>query len=50
MASTKEDCRSTWPSIIPNLNPIENLWSELKIRISRQPPKNIQELEQVAME
>ena len=34
-----------WSSMSPNLNPIENLWKELKVWINCQSPKNLQELE-----
>ena len=34
----------TWPAQFPNLNPIENLWNDLKIRISEEKPKNSKEL------
>ena len=33
-----------------DLNPIENLWQELKVRINRQSLKNLQELEHVTEE
>ena len=39
-----------WPSMNPDLNPIENLWTPLKRGIKRQRPTNREELWEYAQE
>lgn len=39
-----------WPSQSPDLNPIENFWKELKIKVHMRHPKNLDNLEEICME
>ena len=39
-----------WPSQSPELNPIENLWKDLKIAVHWCSPSNLTELEQICKE
>ena len=39
-----------WPSQVADLNPIEDLWRELKVKISKRQPRNLKELKQICKE
>ncbi len=39
-----------WPSQYPDFNPIENLWSEHKIRVAKHQPRNANDLERICKE
>ena len=39
-----------WPSQSPDLNPIKNLWAELKRSVDKHKPKNVKDLERIYQE
>ena len=39
-----------WPSQSPDLNPIKNLWRELKLRVAKRHPRNLKDLERICKE
>jgi len=39
-----------FPPYSPDLNPIENLWSDLKRRVEQRNPRNVEELEKYLRE
>ena len=40
-------CTLNWPSQSLNLNPIENLWNTLMVKVYKRNPQNIKQLEEL---
>ena len=36
-----------WPCQSPDLNPIDNLWKQLKVRVAKRQPQNLNDLENI---
>ncbi len=46
----QEEAHYLWSSQSPDLHPIENLWRELKVRVAKRQPRNINDLERICKE
>ncbi len=46
----KKHIKVEWPSQSPDLNPIENLWRNLKVRVAKRQPRNFNDLERICKE